>query len=123
MIHVHNTPPMHPLSGKPVLHYHQYPAQVVRVIPDADMKYIQDERWKDADKDEKSFALALIGKLCGNEYPVIGTDVTDGQMFYNLLLRPKLTNFDIFGVPQTVGYAFVPGDYVTVVRSGFPEAS
>ena len=119
----HNQPPKHPLTGKETVHPHQFTPHLVRIVPDADMRYAQDQRWNQADDDERTFALSLIGKLCGNEYPVIAAEWDNGNLFYNVLIRPKLTNFDIFGVPQTVGYAFVPADYVTVVRSGFPEAS
>jgi len=101
----------------------QFFPHTIRIAQDADMRYVDDPRWKDADDDERVFALHLISKLCGNEYPVVSAEWDHGKLFYNLLIRPKLTNFDIFGVPQAVGYAFVPSDYVTVVKSGFPEAS
>lgn len=119
----HNDPPKHPMTGKALSHLNQFSPHTVRIIPDADMRYAQDQRWMDADDDERAFALALISKLCGNEYPVVSAEWDNGKLFYNVLIRPKLTNFDIFGMPQTVGYAFVPADYVTVVQPYFPEAS
>lgn len=118
-----NDPPLHPLTGKVLFHQDQFRAQVVRVHEDADLRYARDPRWMQATDQERRFAVGLVNQLCGNEYRVISVDRANGQQFYNLLIFPKIRGFDYLGVPQQIGYAFVPADYVTVVRSGFPEAS
>jgi hypothetical protein len=97
---------------------------VIRIRDDADRRYAADPRWSNAEEHEKSIGVSIISKITGGEFPVLSTD-HDKEMdvtFYNILIRPKFKAHTQWGVPMVIGAAFIPSDYVQVVRPGFWEA-
>ena len=111
------------MSDFVVSHMAQALPKIVRVIPDADRVYSDDPRWTDVTKEERHIAFQVINRIQGQEFIVARAEWFDGHLFYHLVIRPKLRINDVFGVPMDIGYAFVPYEYVTVIKQGFMEAT
>lgn len=105
-----------------ISHIAQALPKIVQVIPDADRVYSEDPRWDGITKEERHVAFQIINKIQGQEFIVIRAEWYDNHLFYHLLLHPKLKINDVFGVPLMIGFAFVPYEYVTVIKPGFMEA-
>lgn len=123
-MHVTDTLPRHPLLDVPMLRPEMIQHMTVRILEDADILYAEDPRWDTAADHEKAFAIGILSKITGNEYPVLNSDhnAEMNTLFYNLLIRPKIQAMNVVTGPQTVGYAFIPADYCTVEKSGYWEA-
>jgi len=95
----------------------------IRIHPDADRRYANDQRWSDADDAARMFAFNILTKITGQEYPVESLIMDNGMAFYNIIVSPKVQVFDTLGRPISVGFAFIPADYCITTRShGCPEA-
>jgi hypothetical protein len=121
--HVSDELPRHPLSQTPMVHPLQVHSMIIRIHPDADRMYSDDQRWTDADDAARLFAFNILTKITGQEFPVVSMVTDNGSHFYNIIVRPKVQIHDTLGRPISVGYAFVPADYCITTRShGCPEA-
>ena len=105
-----------------ISHIAQMLPKIVRVIPDADQVYSDDPRWQNISKEERHIAFQIINRIAGQEFPVLKAEWEEGRLFYHLIIHPKFHIQDAFGLPMMIGYAFVPYEYVTVVKPGFWEA-
>lgn len=124
-LHASHELPRHPLTAIQLYHPQMAHPQVVRVRDDADKVYAADSRWHGAEDHEKAFAISVLAKITGMEFPVLNADHDTAMdtLFYNILIRPKITTMNMWTGPQTVGAAFIPADYCEPVRSGFWSAS
>jgi hypothetical protein len=108
--------------GTPIYHSEMAHPMLVRISSDAHHRYVNDPRWEQADSMEKQFALRMIMEIAGGCYPVISADVDEMGTFYNIRILPALEIPDPMGITRKFNAAFVPADYVTVIKMGFPEA-
>lgn len=95
---------------------------IVRVLPNADRLYAADPRWKDAEEDQKAFAVRLLNVMLEGEYPVTEVGVDILGMFYHVIVTPKVRCGNHWGVQQDYNRSQIPSEYVEVVRPLFPEA-
>ena len=123
--HASHELPRHPLTAIQMYCPEMAHLQVIRVREDADRMYAKDDRWNGAEEHEKAFAIGVLAKITGLEFPVLNADHDTAMdtLFYNILIRPKITTMNVWMGPQTIGAAFIPADYCEPVRSGFWSAS
>lgn len=114
--------PRHPITGAPMNHVVQSYSMLVRVREDAHHLYVNDPRWNQANSMEKQFALRMLQEICGLTCPVLTVDRDNYGTFYNIMVSPAPLIPDPQGITRRFNMAFIPADYVEVVRSGFWEA-
>lgn len=114
--------PRHPITGSPMNRMEQAVPMLIRVKDDAHKRYVEDDRWDQANSMEKQFALRMLMEIGGMTCPVITVDRDHLGTFYNIHIDPAPHLTDPMGVTRRFNMAFIPADYCETVRSGFWEA-
>jgi len=102
-----------------ITHISQFRNMAVKIHPEADMMFREDPRFHECLEMEQIFMLALIGKICGNEYSVLNCAWINEKPYYYILVDPKFAIMAPDGQPQIISAARVPCEYAEITSKGF----